>query len=91
MRFKMTTQIITSGRETKRVAWIPFKTSLQNIGASACTSFFFHVDQMSDSLIVVQHFVHLQYFLPNVCPLLKLGVNIEVDEFLIAYRKKCVD
>ena len=46
---------------------------------------------MSNSLIVVQHFVHLQYFLPNVGPLLKLGVNIEVDEFLIAYRKKCVD
>ena len=25
--------------------------------------FFFHVDQMSGSLIVVQQFVHLQYFL----------------------------
>ena len=39
--------------------------------------FFFHVYQMSDSLIVVQHFVHSQYFLPNIGPLLKLGVNLK--------------
>lgn len=39
--------------------------------------FFLHVDQMSGSLTVVQHFVHLQYFLPNVGPLLKLGVNLK--------------
>lgn len=39
--------------------------------------FFVHVDQMSDSLIVIQYFVHSQYFLPNIGPLLKLGVNLK--------------